>query len=173
MEVPVAVSRNTPSSMGQQVHDLDIRVSLMEDRYKRIDAKLDKLLDGISGQGAPPTPKSRARTKDDDSEDAPAKRGAWGILPGTGKEVAIALSALVATASSLMASYYAFQSGNAAYDGAQQAVEDAVEQAEAVPVAAPVVVPIPHPVPMPVPPPPVAEPEPVMRPDDLLDQAVQ
>jgi hypothetical protein len=168
MEVPVAVSRNTPSSMGQQVHDLDIRVSLMEDRYKRIDAKLDKLLDGISGQGAPPTPKSRARTKDDDSEDAPAKRGAWGLLPGTGKEVAIALSALVTTASSLMAMYYAIAAGDAAYDGANQAVEDAVEQAEAVPVAAPVV--IPHPVPVPVPVPTAApEPAPPVV-NDLLEQ---
>lgn len=168
----MAVQRQTPSSMGQQVHEIDVRLSVLEDRYKRIDAKLDKLLDGISGQGAPPTPKGRGKSKDDDSdEESPAKRGAWGLMPGTGKEVAIALSALVTTASSLMAMYYAIAAGDAAYDGANQAVEDAVEQGDAVPIAAPVVIPHPVPVPHPVPAPTAEpEPEPVTRPDDLLPQ---
>lgn len=170
MEVDVAATRNTGPTT---VHTLDVRLSVLESRYETIDEKLDRLLEA-SGQGHPPTPK-RARPKspaDDSGEDVPVRKGVWGVLPGTGKEIAIALSALTTVISSLMAVYYAATAGPAAYQGANQAVEDAVEQAEAVPVAAPVVrvmpVPVPHPVPVPTPAPP--EPEPVTRPDDLLPQ---
>jgi hypothetical protein len=168
----VAVSRHTPLTQNERITDIDIRLSVLEDRYKTIDKKLDQVIEGISGQGHPPTPrgKGRARAKDDDSEDAPPRKGVWGILPGTGKEIAIALSAITTVAASLMAMYYAAIAGPAAYQGAHQAVGEAVEQAEAVPVAAPVVIPHPVPVPVPVPTPAPLEPEPAAKPDDLLPQ---
>lgn len=172
----MAVSRPTPSSMGQQVHDLDIRVSLMEDRYKRIDDKLDRVLEGLSASGHPPTPKGKGKPKDDDPSSEDAKPRGWGLREGTGREMALIATAVITVISSTLGAIQTFRNGsnasNAAYDGAQQAIEQAVEQAEAVPVAPPpIVVPVPKPFPVPIPAPPASGSEAAVVPDDLLPQA--
>ncbi len=152
----------TNPTTGERIHDLDKRLVAVETAmrlgFEHIADRLDKISEDISDQGKTPKPVDRAPD--------PVKSGPWrlaSVAPQTWMSLGSGIGLLVATA---ITAYTAALSGSST--GATRAVEDAVTLGEAVPVAATVVRVVPHPVPMPAPAAVPAEPDPVVRPDDLM-----
>lgn len=169
----------TNPTMAQQVHALDIRLSVLETmsqarhdaliaasqaRHDTLIAAFSELRGDLSDQGKAPL-------------ERPAKPRLFGLVPGSGREIAIALTGLGAVLAGMGGvSWFGAQSGGA--NGAHTAVDNAVEQGAAVPIATPPtlrVLPVPQvvPVPMPMPPPEAeaeteAAPALAVHPDDPL-----
>jgi len=149
---------DTIKDLRVDLHAVDKRLATLEavseERHEALLAAIADLRKDLSDQGRTPEPTDRAP--------APPPR-TFGLLPGTGRELAIAAVSIVTLLGGVGGiSFLGAQSGG--NTGAATAVETAVERAEAVPIAAPVtrVVPVPVPVPVPV------EPEPPVVEDDLM-----